>query len=136
MVIPDDKKLVLFDGVCNLCNKSVRFIIKKDKKKQFLFAPLQGNTGREILEKFNIPVDDLNSFVLVEGEKLYTKSTAALRVLKQLGHGWNLLYGFILFPKLIRDSIYKIIARNRYKWFGKKDACMIPTPALKARFLD
>lgn len=128
--------IVLFDGVCNLCNRSVQFIIKRDKKKKFRFASLQGNFGQQILKSHNLPADDFNSFILLEGDKLYTQSRAALRVLKHLGRGWQLLYGFIIVPKFIRDAIYKWLARNRYKWFGKRESCMIPTPELRSRFLD
>ncbi|TMI66102.1 MAG: thiol-disulfide oxidoreductase DCC family protein [Bacteroidetes bacterium] len=129
-------KIILFDGVCNLCNNSVQFIIKRDKKKQFSFASLQGNFGQEFLKKHSLPADNFNSFILLEDEKIYTRSTGALRMLKHLGGGLGLLYGFIILPKFIRDGVYNWIAKNRYKWFGKKDACMIPTPELKEKFLD
>ena len=132
----EERPIVLFDGVCNLCNSAVQFIIKRDKKKQFLFASLQGKTGQELLRKFKLPIDDLNSFILVEGDNFYSRSTGALRMLKKLGSAWKLLYGFIIVPKFIRDAVYDWIANNRYKWFGKKNECMIPTLELKARFLD
>ena len=128
--------VILFDGVCNLCNHSVQFIIKRDKKNQLLFASLQGKTGQEILKKFNLPANDFNSFILLEGDKIYARSTAALRIAKKLGGGWKLLYGFMIIPRFIRDAVYNLIAKNRYKWFGKRDECMIPTPELKERFLD
>jgi predicted DCC family thiol-disulfide oxidoreductase YuxK len=128
--------IVFFDGECNLCNKSVQFIIRKDKKKRFLFASLQGKHGQELLKKNNLPPDAFNSFLLLEGKRLYTRSTSALRVLKHLGGGWKILYGFIVLPKFLRDPVYNIIARNRYKWFGKKDECMTPAPGLKERFLE
>lgn len=131
-----DKPIILFDGVCNLCNRSVQFVIQRDKQKKFMFASLQGVKGQEVLKRFDLPVNDLNSFILVHGDKVYTRSTAALRVLRELGGGWKLLYGFIAVPKFIRDSVYNWVARNRYKWYGKKDACMIPTPELRSRFLD
>ena len=130
------QKTVLFDGVYNLCSSSVQFIIKKDKKNQFLFGSLQGETGRQYLKKFSLPADNFNSFVLIENDKLYTRSAAALRILKHLGGAWSLLYGFIIVPEFIRDAVYKWIAKNRYKWFGKKAACWIPAPALKEKFLD
>lgn len=133
----DSQPIVFFDGVCNLCNKSVQFIIKRDKKKKFLFASLQGKQGQALLKKSNdLPSDALNSFLLLEGERLYTHSTGALRVLKHLGGGWKILYSFIALPKFLRDPIYNVIARNRYKWFGKKDQCMIPEPGMRERFLD
>ncbi len=131
-----DSSIVLFDGVCNLCNSSVQFIIKRDKKKKFLFAPLQGKKGQEIFLKHSLPAGELNSFILAEGDKIYTKSTGALRMLKKLGGPWSLLYVFIIVPAFIRDGIYSWVAINRYKWFGKKDSCMIPSPDLKERFLD
>jgi predicted DCC family thiol-disulfide oxidoreductase YuxK len=132
----ENKKIVLFDGVCNLCNNSVQFILKRDKKNQFLFGSLQGITGQGYLRKFNLPANTFNSFMLVEDDTLYSRSAAALRMLKHLGGGWSLLYAFIIIPKFIRDAIYNLVAKNRYKWFGKKDECWIPTPALKAKFLE
>lgn len=130
------EKIVLFDGVCNLCNSSVQFIIKHDMKGQFLFGSLQGNYGQETLRKLNMPTNEFNSFMLLEDGKLYTKSAGALRMLKHLGGAWSLLYAFIIVPKFIRDGVYNWVAKNRYKWFGKKEACWVPTPELKARFLD
>lgn len=132
----ENHPIVLFDGVCNLCNSSVQFIIKKDKKKIFRFASLQGKTGQALLQKFNLPTDNFNSFILVEEDTIYTKSTGALRMLKKLGGGWSLLYGFILVPAFIRNAVYNWVASNRYKWFGKQESCMIPTPELRSRFLD
>jgi predicted DCC family thiol-disulfide oxidoreductase YuxK len=132
----EEKKIVLFDGVCNLCSSSVQFIIEHDKKNQFLFSSLQGKTGQEYLRQFNLPVNDLHSFILVEGSTLFTRSTAALRILKYLGNGWQLFNAFIILPKFIRDGVYAWIAKNRYKWFGKKEACWIPTPQLMDKFLD
>ncbi len=130
------KKIVLFDGVCNLCSNSVQFILKRDRKKQFLYGSLQGEFGQAMLKKYQLPATDFNSFMLIEGEKLYTKSSGALRMLKHLGGGWSLLYVFIIIPKFIRDGIYNWIAKNRYKWFGKKNECWLPRPEWKARFLD
>jgi predicted DCC family thiol-disulfide oxidoreductase YuxK len=128
--------VVLFDGVCNLCNGSVQFIIKRDRKKIFRFASLQGKAGQEILQRYNLSRTDFNSFVLLEDGNVYTRSTAVLRMLKRLGGGWKLLYGFIIIPKFMRDGAYNFIARRRYKWFGKKEECWIPTPNLRERFLD
>jgi predicted DCC family thiol-disulfide oxidoreductase YuxK len=130
------KKIVLFDGVCNLCSGSVQFILKRDKKNQFLFGSLQGNYGQEMLRKYRLPANEFNSFMLIEEEKLYTKSSGALRMLKHLGGAWALLYVFIVVPKFIRDAVYNLVARNRYKWFGKKNECWLPGPEWKARFLD
>lgn len=130
------KYIVLFDGVCNLCNRSVQFILKRDKKKQFQFGSLQGKTGQEYLRKYHLPTDQFHSFMLIEGNVLYTRSTAVLRMLKYLGRGWQLLYVFIYIPQPIRDGVYSLIASNRYKLFGKKDQCSIPTAEERERFLD
>ncbi len=130
------KKIVLFDGVCNLCSSSVQFILKRDKKNQFLFGSLQGNFGQSILKKYNLSTDTFNSFMLLEGENLYSKSSGALRMLKYLGGGWRLLYGFMIVPKFIRDGVYNWISKNRYKWFGKKNECWLPKPEWKDKFLD
>jgi predicted DCC family thiol-disulfide oxidoreductase YuxK len=130
------KKIVLFDGVCNLCSNSVQFILKRDKKNQFLFGSLQGEYGQKMLKKYDLPASEFNSFMLIEGEKLYTKSSGALRMLKHLGGAWSLLYGFMIIPKFIRDGVYNMIAKNRYKWFGKKNECWLPRPEWKSRFLD
>ena len=131
----DPKPIVLFDGVCNLCSGSVQFILKRDKNNLFQFASLQSKPGQEYLKKFNLPADTFNSFVLVEGDNIYTRSTAALRIARNL-KGWKWLYGFRIVPKFIRDAVYNLIAKNRYRWFGKKDECWIPTPELKSRFLE
>ena len=127
--------VILFDGVCNLCSGAVQFIIKRDKKKQFHFASLQSDYGQQIMQQHKLPVLELNSFILQEGDRIYTKSTGALKVARQLSGGWPLLYGFMIVPKFIRDAVYTFIAKNRYKWFGKKEACWLPTPDLKTRFL-
>ena len=128
--------VVLFDGVCNLCNHSVQFIIRRDKKDRFRFAPLQGKTGQQLLSRHGLPADSFNSFILAEGDKIYTHSTGALRMLKGLGFPWSMAYAFILVPRFIRDGVYAAVARNRYRWFGRQESCMIPTPALKNKFLD
>jgi len=136
MNITSGKKIILFDGVCNLCNNSVQFVIRHDKKNQFLFGSFQGETGQEYLRQFKLPSGQFNSFMLLEDDKLYTESTAALRVCKHLDGGWKLFYGFIIVPKFIRDGFYRLIAKNRYKWFGKKEVCWVPAPGLKEKFLD
>ena len=130
------KYIVLFDGVCNLCNSTVQFVMKRDKRKQFLFGSLQGKTGQQYLRQYNLPQNAFNSFMLIEGNKLYTRSTGALRMLKHLGGRWQLLYGFIIIPRFIRDAVYRLIATNRYKWFGKRDQCRVPTPQERERFLE
>lgn len=128
--------IILFDGVCNLCNSSVQFVIKHDKDKKFMFASLQSTAGQLLLKQFDLPLQDFNSFILIENEKVFLKSTAALMVAKQLKGAVKLLYGFIVVPPFIRNGAYNFIAKNRYKWFGKKDSCILPTPELKARFLN
>jgi predicted DCC family thiol-disulfide oxidoreductase YuxK len=128
--------VILFDGICNLCNRSVQLVIKHDKKRLFRFASLQSSFGESVLKRYNLPADTFNSFILLVNNKIYTRSTAALLVAKRLSGLIKLLYGFIIVPKFIRDFVYDVIAKNRYKWFGKKEACWIPTPELKELFLD
>jgi predicted DCC family thiol-disulfide oxidoreductase YuxK len=132
----EGKSILLFDGVCNLCNGFVQFLIKRDRRKQFLYASLQSEEGKELLEAHQLSVDALNTVVLIENGKAYTHSDVALRVSRQLPGLWPLFYGFVILPKGLRDAIYNWIARNRYRWFGKREACMIPTPELKSRFLS
>lgn len=128
--------IVLFDGVCNLCNSSVQFIIKRDRKHLFRFGSLQGAYGQQVLKQFGLHPSDFNSFILLEDGKLYSKSSGALRMLKHLGGGWKLFYVFILVPAFIRDAVYNFIATNRYKWFGKTESCMLPTAEQRELFLD
>lgn len=129
-------QIILFDGICNLCNAAVQFVIKHDKQGKFKFAALQSNKGQELLAQYQLANNDFNSFVLVQDGRAYTKSTAALRVSRHLNHAYKLLYGFIIVPTFIRDGVYNLIARNRYKWFGKQNDCMVPTPELLSRFLN
>lgn len=128
--------VILFDGVCNLCNSSVQFVIKHDPKKKFRFASIQGDYGQQVLKQFHLPPDSLNSFILLEDNQIYTHSTGALKVAKQLSGAWPLLYVFIIIPPFIRNVVYQFIANNRYKWFGKKESCAIPSPELKALFYN
>jgi predicted DCC family thiol-disulfide oxidoreductase YuxK len=130
------QQIIFFDGVCNLCNGAVQFIIKRDTKKTFQFASLQSAFAHDQLKEHQIDVTALQSIVLKSGNTIYTKSTAALRIAKQLSGGWPLLYSFMIIPAFIRDWVYDGIAKNRYRWFGKQDVCMVPTPDLKDRFLD
>ena len=135
--LPKDKKLILFDGVCNLCNSSVQYVIKHDKKHQFMFTALQSEAGKEVIEAYNIDTKKTDSILLYTPEKgIDYKSTAALKIASQLGFPQNLMNVFFIIPPFIRNWVYDYIAKNRYKWYGKKDACMIPTPELKSRFLD
>ena len=135
--IPKDKQLILFDGVCNLCNSSVLYVIKRDKANKFLFAPLQSEIGQEIINAFNIDTEETDSILLYDPNerRIYQKSTAALRIGKSLGFPVNLSVIFFVVPTFIRNWVYDYIARNRYKWYGKKESCMIPTPELQAKFL-
>ena len=128
--------VILFDGVCNLCSASVQYVIKHDPKKNFRFASLQSSFGEKILLRFNLPLNNYNSFILYANDKIYTRSTAALFVTKELSGLIKLLYVFIIVPKFIRDAVYNIIAKNRYKWFGRKNECWIPTTELKNLFYD
>ena len=127
--------VLLFDGVCNLCNDSVQLVIKNDSKNIFLFAPLQKPEVISYLEKQSMDFNNIDSIILITSKKTYTKSSAALTVAKHLKGLYPLLYVFYIVPKPIRDIVYDFIAKNRYKWYGKKDNCMIPTPELKSKFL-
>jgi predicted DCC family thiol-disulfide oxidoreductase YuxK len=130
--------VILFDGVCNLCNSSVQFVIKHDPKKQFRFASIQGDYGQQVLKQFHLPPDSLNSFILLEDNQIYTHSTGALKVAKQLSGAWPYAV-CIYYPytsHLFAMRVYQLIANNRYKWFGKKESCEVPSPALKALFYN
>lgn len=127
--------IVLFDGVCNFCNGSVNFIIERDKENYFKFAPLQSQIGEELLQKYEIDKAETDSVILIEDEKAYMHSTAALRIARRLGGIWSWLYAFIIVPRGLRDFIYRLFAKNRYRLFGKQDACMMPTPEIRQRFL-
>ncbi len=129
------ERIILFDGVCNFCNSSVQFIIKRDPNGLYKFASLQSTTGERLKKENEIP-EDLDSFIYLEGNNVFDKSTAVLKVCKGLKGLWKLCYIFIVIPKPLRDVVYKWIARNRYKWFGKRDSCMLPTPEQRNRFLD
>jgi predicted DCC family thiol-disulfide oxidoreductase YuxK len=131
-----DHPLALFDGICNFCNYWVKFAVKKDKRGKLRYTPLQGETAKKILTQFGLNISNLNTVVFIDNGKVYTQSSAALRICKHLDGGWKLFYGLIIIPKLIRDFFYNIIARNRYKWFGKKENCMVPPPGWKERFLE
>jgi predicted DCC family thiol-disulfide oxidoreductase YuxK len=128
--------VILFDGVCNFCNGAVNFVIKRDKKAVIQFAPLQSEKGRLYMRQFGLPENDIKTFVFIEDNKAYTRSAAALKVCRYLGALWPLFYGLIIIPKFIRDGIYNFIAKNRYKWFGQKEQCMVPTPDVRKRFLS
>ncbi|MBA3633745.1 MAG: thiol-disulfide oxidoreductase DCC family protein [Acidobacteria bacterium] len=128
--------IILFDGVCNFCNGSVNFIIERDRTNYFKFAPLQTEIAQTLLEKYNIDKAKTDSVILIEGDAAYTHSTAALRIARKLGGAFSWFYGFIIVPKPIRDFLYKLFAKYRYKLFGKKDACRMPTPEIKEKFIS
>ena len=128
--------VVLFDGVCNLCNGFVHFIIKRDTKARIKFAALQSNISKIILQKKAIKDDEMNSVIVLINDEIYTKSTAAILLLVELGGFWKCVYLFYFIPKFIRDFFYNIIAKNRYKVFGKKNSCLIPSKELAVRFIQ
>lgn len=127
--------VILFDGVCNLCNGSVQFVIKHDQTALFKFASLQSDAGQQLLSRYQLSGADLSSFILIKDNKVYTRSTAALLVARQLTGVVKYLYIFSVIPTFIRDGVYNFIARNRYRWFGKQESCMVPTKDMLARFL-
>ncbi len=128
--------VVLFDGVCNLCNGTVQFIIAHDPSAHFRFAALQSEAARRLLGETQMSGTLLDSVVLVENVRVYTRSTAVLRVARRLSFPWPLFFALIVVPRPLRDMVYELIARHRYAWFGRRDACMMPTPELRARFLS
>lgn len=130
-----DQPILLFDGVCNLCNRLVRFIINRDRLSKIRFSPLQSAAGKSILLKHGLQESDLNSVVFIKGDKFFTRSSAILRLLKELGGAWKLFYVFLIIPPFIRDFMYNIIARSRYKVFGRTNSCMVPSEDTKSRFL-
>ena len=135
--LPVNKKIILFDGVCNLCNSAVLTIVKYDKNNDFIFASLQSKIGKEIINHLNIDVSKIDSIILFAPNNAYNiKSSAALKIMEDFGGLWNITKLGWLFPRIIRDWVYEYIAKNRYKWFGKKDSCMIPTPELNSKFLN
>ncbi len=134
--LPEGKKIILFDGVCNLCDKSVQFIIKHDVKDVFRFVALQSEKGQQILKHLGIDATKVDSIVLyVPGEAYYVKAEAAMQIAKDL-NSWHKVISYLSFTGSVGNFVYDYIAKNRYQWYGKKEACMIPTPELKAKFLD
>lgn len=134
-MIPMDR-IILFDGLCNLCSRTVRFIIRHDKLEIFKFASLQSESGKALLKSHNLQSNKIDTIVFIRGNGYYLKSTAVLYILKDLGGAWRLLYGFIVIPKVIRDFFYDMIAKSRYKLFGKRDSCIMPDERIRDRFLD
>lgn len=131
-----ESKIILFDGVCNFCNSSVNFIIDKDKRDVFRFASLQSDFGQKRLKEFKLPTDSFSTLILLSKGKCFTRSTAALRIAKELSFPYNLSFAFIIVPPFFRNLFYDIVSRNRYRWFGKKDACRIPSPEERAKFIE
>jgi len=129
------EKIILFDGVCNYCNAMINIAIRHDKRGALKFATLQSKTGTQLKEQYHIP-SEIDSVIFIENSNVYTYSDAALRIARYLRWPAKALYGFIIIPKFIRQPIYRWIARNRYKWFGKRKECMVPTADVKSRFLD
>ncbi|RXK58719.1 thiol-disulfide oxidoreductase DCC family protein [Lacibacter luteus] len=129
-------RLVLFDGVCNFCNFWIKFALKRDSKGKLKFGSLQGETAQQLLPKFGIDPSIITSVIFIEDGIAYRESTAALKVSRHLDGGWKLLYALIIIPTFIRDFVYKWIGRNRYKWFGKQESCMLPTAEQRSKFVD
>lgn len=134
--IPQNKKIILFDGVCNLCNSSINYVIDKDKNDEFLFLALQSDLGKELQSYLGISPDNLDSIILyIPNEAYYIKSTAALKIMTHFSGLWKLMSIFNIIPTKLRDVIYDLVAKNRYKWYGKQLQCRVPTPELKSKFL-
>lgn len=135
--LPKDKKILLFDGVCNLCDSAIQFVIKHDKKDVFRFVPLQSELGRNIIKHLGIDTSKVDSMLLYEpGVAYYYKAQAAIRISRYLGGIYGMMGIFSVLPRGFLDWVYDYVAQNRYKWYGKKESCMIPTPELKAKFLE
>jgi predicted DCC family thiol-disulfide oxidoreductase YuxK len=132
----DTSVIILFDGVCNLCSGVVHFLIRRDPKGKFRFASLQSEAGLALLKQVHINSGQIDTIVVIEGDRCYTRSAAALRIAKHLPGLWPVLYIGILIPTPLRNKLYDWVARNRYRWFGRKEQCMLPTPAIKSRFLE
>ena len=132
----EDNPIILFDGVCNFCNAGVNFIIRQDKKNIFRFAALQSKTGQQLAEQYHLQKKNFDSFILVDEGKVYNRSAAGFKVYGKLPWYWKWTQIFWIVPRFITDAAYDFIAKNRYKWFGKKEQCMIPTPDVHNRFLD
>lgn len=128
--------IILFDGVCNFCNGSVNFIIERDTANYFKFAPLQSEVAQNLLKQHNIDKADTDSVILIENDAAFTHSTAALRVARKLDGAWSWFYVFIIVPQFIRDFFYKLFAKYRYRLFGKTEACMMPTPRIREKFIS
>jgi predicted DCC family thiol-disulfide oxidoreductase YuxK len=127
--------VILFDGTCGLCDRWVSFVIASDRRRRFRFAPLQSDVGRSLLRAHDLPIDTLDSFALVSSGQAFQRSTAALQVLRRLGLPWSLLWVGVIVPRLVRDRLYDYVAAHRYRWFGQAEACTLPAPEERDRFL-
>lgn len=136
MRIQDKYDIVMFDGVCNLCNDAVDFIMLRDKNDKFKFGALQEDTSKEILKEYKVKEGYLDSIILIKGDNIFYKSRAALEIAKNLSGLWPMTFAFIIIPSFIRDPIYDWIAKNRYKWFGKRETCRFPSEEERAKFLE
>jgi len=130
------ESIVLFDGVCNLCSGTVDFILKRDRQQRFRFGALQSEPGRRLLAAYGLPPESLETFVLIEGGRCFTRSEAALRIARHLSGPWPLLNAFRILPRPFRDGVYNFVARHRYRWFGQRTTCRLPTPEEAGRFLQ
>jgi predicted DCC family thiol-disulfide oxidoreductase YuxK len=128
--------ILIFDGVCILCSRLVKFVIRRDRSAKITFAQLQSPAGQSLLQRFDLRADDIDTVVYITGQKLHLKSSAILCLLKDMGGTWSLFYGFIIIPEFIRDYFYNLIARNRYRIFGKTESCMMPDPDIEKRFFS
>ncbi|HVZ55398.1 MAG TPA: thiol-disulfide oxidoreductase DCC family protein [Chitinophagaceae bacterium] len=135
MEIPSQHPVILFDGDCNLCSGSVQFMIRRDAQRKFRFASLQSRFGQAFLQQFGLPTHDFNSFLLYQDGQIYTRSAGAIKAFSQLPR-WGWVRILRLVPAFLRDAVYRLIARNRFRWFGRRPECLVPTPELRSRFLD
>ncbi len=127
--------VLLFDGVCNLCNASVQWVLKRDPKGVFRFAALQSDAGRALLRQSGLSSENFDTVVLVAGDRVFTRSDAALEIVRRIGGAWSLLTVFKIVPRPVRNAVYDWVARHRYRWFGKTELCMIPQPEWANRFI-
>ena len=129
-------QIIFFDGVCNLCNNSVDFIMRRDNRRVFRYAPLQWGYAQNLLQDYQVDTSAMSTIILLKNEKVYNRSNAALEIARDLRFPWPLLYAFKIVPRFIRDWVYDIVSRNRYNWFGKKDTCRVPTAEESSLFLE
>lgn len=135
-MIPQSKYIILFDGVCNLCSSAINFVIKRDLKNRFLFASLQSENGKALSQKYHIDTAQVDSIILIKNNTAYAKSSAAIKITQSLSGLWPLFTLFIIIPPFVRNWIYDYVAKNRYRWYGKKETCMVPNSELRSKFLD